>query len=160
MMDYLLIILGACCILIGIAGSVLPVLPGPPISYLGLLLMHFTDKYQFSTKFLIIWAAISVATVLLDQLIPVWGTKKFGGSKQGVWGSVIGLLIGMIFLGPPGIIIGPFLGAVAGELIAGKRSSQALRAGTGALLGFLAGTILKLVVSGMMCWYFMAKLIY
>lgn len=159
-MDYLLIILGACCILIGIAGSVLPVLPGPPISYLGLLLMHFTDKYQFSTKFLIIWAAISVATVLLDQLIPVWGTKKFGGSKQGVWGSVIGLLIGMIFLGPPGIIIGPFLGAVAGELIAGKRSSQALRAGTGALLGFLAGTILKLVVSGMMCWYFMAKLIY
>jgi len=159
-MDYLLIILGACCILIGIAGSVLPVLPGPPISYLGLLLMHFTDKYQFSTKFLIIWAAISVATVLLDQLIPVWGTKKFGGSKQGVWGSVIGLLIGMIFLGPFGIIIGPFLGAVAGELVAGKRSSQALRAGTGALLGFLTGTILKLVVAGMMCWYFMQKLIY
>jgi len=160
MMDYLLIILGACCILIGIAGSVLPVLPGPPLSYVGLLLLHFTDKYQFSTKFMIIWAAVSVVVFLLDQFIPVWGTKKFGGSKQGVWGSVIGLLVGMIFLGPLGIIIGPFLGAVAGELIAGKRSSHALQSGIGALLGFLAGTILKLIVSGMMCWYFMAKLIY
>ena len=159
-MNYLLIILGAVCILVGIAGSVLPVLPGPPLSFVGLLLLHFTDKYQFSTKFIIIWAAISVAIFLLDQLIPAWGTKKFGGSKQGAWGSVVGLLVGMILLGPPGIIVGPFLGAVVGELLAGKRSSQALRSGIGALLGFLAGTILKLIASGMMCWYFMEKLIY
>lgn len=159
-MDYVLIILGALMMLIGIAGAVLPVLPGPPLSYLGLLLLHFTDKYQFSTKFLIIWGVISLAIYFLDQVIPVWGTKKFGGSKQGVWGSLISLLAGMIFLGPIGIIAGPFLGAVVGELIAGKRSSQALHSGIGSLLGFLAGTILKLIISGMMCWYFMEKLIY
>lgn len=159
-MDYLLLIAGALMLVVSIAGSVLPALPGPPLAYLALLLMHWTSKYQFSLQFLLIWAAITLAVVLIDQLIPVWGTKTFGGSKQGVWGSLAGLLLGMIFLGPVGIIAGTFLGAVAGELIAGKRSSQALRAGVGALLGFLAGTILKLVVSGMMCWYFIAKLIY
>jgi len=159
-MDYVLIFVGGLFMLIGIAGAVIPILPGPPISYAGLLLLHFTQKYQFSTKFLVLWGVVSLAVYLLDQVIPAWGTKKFGGSKQGVWGSVIGLFAGMIFLGPLGIIVGPFLGAVTGELIAGKRSPQALRSGIGSLLGFLAGTILKLIVSGMMCWYFMSKLIY
>ena len=158
-MDYFLIISGALMTVIGIAGSVLPVLPGPPISYLGILFLHWTSKYQFNLKFLILWAVISLAVILVDQLIPVWGTKKFGGSKQGVWGSLIGLLSGMIFLGPPGIVLGPFAGAVIGELLAGKRSSQALRSGIGSVFGFLAGTVLKLIASGMMCWYFMEKLI-
>ncbi|WP_372776006.1 DUF456 domain-containing protein [Mangrovibacterium sp.] len=159
-MDYVMIILGAILMIIGIAGAVLPVLPGPPISFLGLLLLHFTANYQFNTSFLILWGTIAIAVFLLDQVIPVWGTKQFGGSKFGVWGSLIGLLIGLIFLGPLGILIGPFLGAVAGELIAGKRSPQALRSGIGSLLGFLAGTIVKLIVSGMMCWYFMKEIIY
>lgn len=158
-MDYVLILLGAVMVVVSIVGSVLPALPGPPLAYFGLLMLHWTSKYQFSLQFLLIWAAITFAVVLLDQLIPVWGTKAFGGSKQGVWGSVIGLLLGMIFLGPIGIIAGTFAGAVIGELIAGKRSPEALRAGVGTLLGFMAGTILKLIVSGMMCWYFIEKLI-
>ncbi|PTN09371.1 DUF456 domain-containing protein [Mangrovibacterium marinum] len=157
-MDYLLIITGAILILAGIAGSVLPVLPGPPLSYLGLLLLHLTSSYQFSLKFLLTWGIISILIVVLDQIIPVWGTKKFGGSKPGVWGSVIGLLAGLIFLGPLGIIVGPFVGAFIGELAGGKRSRQALRAGVGALMGFLAGTILKLIASGIMCWYFVEKI--
>lgn len=159
-MDYVLILLGAIMMIIGIAGSVLPVLPGPPLSYLGLLFLHFTTNYQFSTFFLITWGAIALAVFLLDQVIPVWGTKQFGGSKYGIWGSLIGLLIGLFFLPPLGILIGPFLGAVVGELIAGKRSSQALQSGVGSLLGFLAGTVVKLIVSGMMCWYFMKEIIY
>ncbi len=158
-MDYLLIILGALCLLVGLAGAVLPVLPGPPLSYLGILLLHWTARYQFSSKFLLIWAAITIVVFMLDQVIPVWGTKKFGGSKQGVWGSVIGLLIGLIFFPPFGILIGSFAGAVAGELVAGKQSQQALRSGVGSLMGFVAGTTLKLIVSGMLCWYFIQKLI-
>lgn len=157
-MDYVLIAFGIICILAGIAGGVLPILPGPPLSYIGLLLLHFTSKYQFSTKFLVVWGIITVVVYLLDYLIPAWGTKKFGGSKRGVWGSIIGLLVGIVLFPPFGIIIGPFAGAVLGELSGGKQSKEALRSGFGSFVGFLLGTLLKLIASGMMAWYFFVKL--
>ncbi|WP_321373549.1 DUF456 domain-containing protein [uncultured Draconibacterium sp.] len=158
-MDILLIVLGSIFIISGILGCVLPIIPGPPLSYIGLLLLHFTERYQFSSKFLIIWAIITVVVYALDYLIPAWGTKKFGGSKRGVWGSIIGLVIGLFFFPPFGIIIGPFLGAVIGELTAGKESGEALKSGFGSFMGFLAGTLLKLITSGMMTWYFIKELI-
>nr|WP_321356708.1 DUF456 domain-containing protein [uncultured Draconibacterium sp.] len=158
-MDILLIVLGAIFIISGVLGCVLPIIPGPPLSYIGLLLLHFTERYQFSSKFLIIWAIITVVVYALDYLIPAWGTKKFGGSKRGVWGSIIGLVIGMFFFPPFGIIIGPFVGAVVGELTAGKESKAALKSGFGSFMGFLAGTLLKLIASGMMTWYFVKELI-
>ena len=157
-MDYLLIGLGVLFIISGILGCVLPIIPGPPLSYIGLLLLHFTERYSFSTKFLVIWAVITVVVYAIDYVIPVWGTKKFGGSKRGVWGSMIGLLIGLFFFPPFGIIIGPFAGAVVGELTAGKESKAALKSGFGSFVGFLAGTMLKLITSGMMTWYFFEKL--
>jgi uncharacterized protein YqgC (DUF456 family) len=159
-MDYILIVSGIIMILAGIAGAVLPVVPGPPLSYAGILLLHFTSRYQFSLPFLLIWGIVAVFVFILDQVIPVWGTKKFGGSKPGVLGSLIGLIAGMVFLGPPGIIIGPFAGAFIGELAGGKKARQALRASMGSFMGFLAGTILKLIYAGMMCWYFVEKLVY
>ena len=158
-MDILLIVLGAVFIISGVLGCVLPIIPGPPLSYIGLLLLHFTERYQFSSKFLIIWAIITVVVYALDYLIPAWGTKKFGGSKRGVWGSIIGLIIGMFFFPPFGIIIGPFIGAVVGELTAGKESKAALKSGFGSFMGFLAGTLLKLIASGMMTWYFVKEMI-
>lgn len=158
-MDYVLIAIGIIFIISGILGCVLPVIPGPPLSYAGLLLLHFTEKYSFSNKFLIIWAVITVAVYSVDYMIPIWGTKKFGGSKRGVWGSIIGLVIGLFFFPPIGIIIGPFLGAVIGELSAGKDSGVALKSGFGAFVGFLAGTLLKLITSGMMTWYFFKEFI-
>ena len=158
-MDILLIVLGSIFIISGILGCVLPIIPGPPLSYIGLLLLHFTERYQFSSKFLIIWAIITVVVYALDYLIPAWGTKKFGGSKRGVWGSIIGLVIGLFFFPPFGIIIGPFLGAVIGELTAGKESGEALKSGFGSFMGFLAGTLLKLITSGMMTWYFIKEFI-
>ena len=185
-MDIVLIILGALCLLIGIIGCVAPVLPGVPLSYVGLLLLHFTDRVQFSWQFLTIWAVIVVVIQLLDYFIPAWGTKKFGGSKWGVWGSTIGLVIGL-FMGPWGIIIGPYLGAVLGELIyfnrhpqasgpqsqtataqsqnsaaqpsANSNLNRALRAGMGSFIGLLTGTILKLICCGMMVFYFIKELI-
>ena len=158
-MDILLIVLGAIFIISGVLGCVLPIIPGPPLSYIGLLLLHFTERYQFSSKFLIIWAIITVVVYALDYLIPAWGTKKFGGSKRGVWGSIIGLVIGLFFFPPFGIIIGPFLGAVIGELTAGKDSGAALKSGFGSFMGFLAGTLLKLITSGLMTWNFVKEMI-
>lgn len=138
----------------GILGGILPVLPGPPLSYIGLLLLHFTERYQFSPRFLIIWAFITVLVFLLDYVIPAWGTRRYGGSKRGVWGSVIGLIVGLFFFPPFGIIIGPFVGAVLGEFSSGKDSGSAFRSGFGSFVGLLAGTLLKLIASGLMAWHF------
>jgi len=157
-MDYVLIGLGVIFIISGILGCVLPVIPGPPLSYIGLLFVHFTEKYQFSPRFLTIWAIITAVIYALDYIIPAWGTKKFGGSKRGIWGSIVGLILGLVFFPPFGIIIGPFLGAVIGELTLGKDTTLALKSGFGSFIGFLAGTLLKLITSGMMTWYFFREL--
>ena len=157
-MDYLLIIFGILFVLGGIAGSVLPVLPGPPLSYAGILLLHFTDRYHFSGRFLLIWAIATITVSVLDYYMPVWGTKKFGGSKRGIWGSMIGLVAGLFLFPPFGILIGPFLGAVIGELSNGKKSRAALRSGFGSFVGFILATLLKLIVSGMLAWHFFVKL--
>lgn len=159
-MDYVLIGLGIIFMIGGLLGCVLPVIPGPPLSYIGLLFLHFTKEFQYSTKFLIIWAIITTVVYTLDLLIPAWGTKKFGGSKRGIWGSMIGLLIGMFLFPPFGLIIGAFLGAVIGELSGGQDSGAALKSGFGSFMGFLAGTLLKLITSGTMFWYFFKELIF
>ena len=158
-MDYVLIGIGILLMIAGIIGCVLPFIPGPPLNYLGLLLLHFTTSHQFDTGFLILWAIVTAFVYGLDIVIPVWGTQKFGGSKHGVWGSVIGLAAGFLFFPPFGIIIGPFAGAVVGELIEGKDSGAALKAGLGSFIGFITGTVLKLIASGMMTWYFAKELI-
>jgi uncharacterized protein YqgC (DUF456 family) len=153
-MDYFLIGLGILLLIAGIMGCVLPALPGPPLSYLGLLALHFTEKYQFSLKFLIIWAVVVVVVSLVDYLVPVWGAKKFGASKRGIWGSIIGLLLGFFIFPPFGIIVGPFAGAVIGELTSGKKSGDAMYAGFGSFAGFMTGVLLKLIASGWMTWSF------
>lgn len=158
-MDVLLIIAGSILMLAGIAGCILPVLPGPPLSYLGLLAIQISSHHPFSTKFLVIYALIAVIVTVLDYFVPVWGTEKFGGTKKGVWGSGIGLLLGLFFFPPFGIIIGPFLGAVVGELIAGKAMNNALRAGFGSFIGFLAGMVMKLGVSLLMGFHFVKALV-
>jgi uncharacterized protein YqgC (DUF456 family) len=107
----------------------------------------------------LIWAFITIVAVIIDNLIPLWGTKKYGGSKKAVWGSLIGLIAGLFIFPPFGIIIGPFVGAVIGELIDGKETVHALRSGVGAFVGFLGGTLLKLVTSGFMIFYFFKELI-
>lgn len=158
MMDIFLIILGALCLLIGFLGSILPALPGVPLAYIALWLLHATDKVQFSWQTLLIWGVVTIVVVVLDYVVPILGTKRFGGSKWGTWGSVVGLVIGM-FLGPWGIVLGPFIGAFVGELIDGKGSKEALRAGWGSFVGLMTGTVLKLICCGLMTWQFVKALL-
>lgn len=157
-MDIILLILAGVCLLVGFIGAVLPILPGAPLSYIGLLLLHFTDKAEFTTTFMLIWLAIVIAVQVLDYLIPMWGTKMFGGSKKGVWGSVIGVIVGLFF-GPIGIVLGPFVGAVIGELIDGKETAAAIKAGFGSFVGLLLGTISKLIVCSFLIYYYIEALI-
>jgi len=153
-MDIALAVLSAVFLLIGFLGAVLPVIPGPILSWVGILILHFTEYAEYSTTFLVVSAIIVIAITVLDYLIPIWGTKKFGGTKAGVTGSTVGLIVGL-FLGPVGIILGPFFGALIGELIANKDDfSKAIKSATGSFLGFLLGTGLKLAFCGMMIYYF------
>lgn len=153
MTDYILLISGIILMLTGIIGCLVPVLPGPPLSYAGLLLLHFSRFGQFSQTVLITLGAITLAVTLLDYLVPVWGTRKLGGSKYGTRGATVGLVIGL-FLGPVGIIAGPFIGAFVGEMIFKDEVKYALKAALGSLIGFMAGIGLKLAASFIMAFYF------
>ena len=157
-MDIILIIIAGLLLLVGFLGSILPVLPGIPLSYLGIILLHLTSIVQFSSKFLIILGTFVVIIQVLDFFIPAWGTKRTGGSKTGIRGSVIGLIAGF-FMAPWGILIGPFAGALIGELLVGKTSEKAIKAAFGAFLGLLVGTIFKLILAGIMMYYYVEALI-
>ena len=151
-------VLGGIFMVVGLVGCFLPIIPGPPLSYMGLIVLQFKEQSPFSSKFLIVWAVVVVAVTALDYVVPAYGTKKFGGTKYGIWGCTIGLILGLWF-GPMGIILGPFLGALIGELIGGKDSNQAFKAALGSFVGFLVGTLLKLIVCGVMGWYFVKALL-
>lgn len=138
--------------LAGLVGSVLPLLPGPPVSYAGMLVLQLREEPAFTLRFLIIWLVVVVIVQVIDYVVPLYGTKKFGGTKYGVWGCAIGLVAGVWF-GPAGIIAGPFVGAFVGELLASNQSEQALRAAVGSFIGFVFSTLLKLVTCVVMAWY-------
>lgn len=158
-MDVFLVILGGLLMVVGFLGCFLPILPGPPISYLGLIALHYTSYAHFSSNFLITWAIITAIVFGLDYIIPSYGTKKYGGSRAGVIGSMIGVVFGLFLFPPIGIIIGPMLGAFVGELFTGRNSKEALRAAWGSFIGFLLGTLLKMVASVMMIYYFVEALV-
>jgi uncharacterized protein YqgC (DUF456 family) len=158
MSDYILLILGIIFMVIGIIGCLVPALPGPPISFLGLLFLHLSKFGQFTTPTLIILGSIAVVVTVLDYIVPLWGTKKFGGSKYGTKGAIVGLIVGF-FLGPLGIIMGPLIGAFVGEMIFKDDISYAFKAGFGSLLGFLTSIGLKLAASLVMTFYFIKELI-
>lgn len=142
--------------IVGVVGSFLPIIPGPPISFGGMLLLQLQETGPFSTNKLILWLIIVAAITALDYVIPSLGTKKLGGSKYGIWGSTLGIVVGLFF-GPLGIILGPAIGAFIGELIYQKKADVALKAALGSFIGFLAGTILKfgvtIIILGMVIWY-------
>jgi len=159
-MDIALFILAGILILLGAIGSLLPVLPGPPLAWVGILITHLSSSVDYSMNFLVTTAVAMILISVLDYFIPIWGTKRFGGSKAGVIGCTIGLVVGLFF-GPLGIILGPFLGALIGELsVNQKQLNRALKSATGSFLGFVVGTGLKLIFCGFMAYYFVSDVIF
>lgn len=158
-MDIILIIIAALFMLLGILGSFLPVLPGPIMGWLGLLILHFTDAIPMNTTFLTITFIIAVAILILDYIIPAIGTKRFGGSKYGMIGTTVGLIVGLFAPIPGGIIIGPFIGALVGELLNKNDSKTAIKAAFGSFIGFLTSTFLKFIVAMIFLGLYVGKLI-
>lgn len=149
-MTILLIFLGAVLLAAGLVGCVLPVLPGPPLSFVGLLLQWAALDFQpesYAATTLIVLGALSILVTVLDFVVPIWGAKRYGASKLGIWGSVLGMLIGMIFFPPFGMLLGAYLGALGAEFFIGKPESHAFKAAWGVFIGTLAGVGMKLAVS-------------
>ena len=158
---YFLIVLAIVLALVGLVGAVVPGIAGTPFSFLALLALSFVNGINYSTGFLVAMGIIGAVVFTLDYVVPVWGTKKLGGSKAGVRGSTIGLILGLIitFLFPVGFIVvllGPFLGAYIGEKLAGTDDHLAWRSAFGSFVGFLLGTGIKLIYAGV-CIFFIVR---
>jgi uncharacterized protein YqgC (DUF456 family) len=157
-MDITLLLIAFILMIVGILGSFLPVLPGPPISWVGLLLLYLTKAVPMSYTVLGVTLFVALVVGILDYVIPAKGTKRFGGSKYGIWGTNIGLVVGILAPIPFGFIIGPFVGAFVGEMINDSKDSQkAFKAATGSFIGFLASTFIKFVVSIIFFGLFLLK---
>ncbi|MBP3419120.1 MAG: DUF456 domain-containing protein [Marinifilaceae bacterium] len=153
-MDIVLIVLAYVAIIAGLIGCVVPVLPGAPLAYLGIIIAHLTDIVHFSTAELVIWGVVTLVVQLLDYIAPIIGTKYGGGSKYGNWGCIIGTFAGLFIMPPMGIILCPFIGAIIGEYMSCKDMDRAFKAGFGSFLGFMLGTIIKIIL----CIYLLIEL--
>ena len=159
-MDILCLLIGLILMLVGIVGSILPVIPGTPISWLGLIVLYLAPSMEFDWTFIIITGIVGIGIYIMDYIIPAIGTKKFGGSKAGAWGTTIGLIIGILAPIPFGILIGPFVGALVGELAFNKTEGpQAFKAAIGSFFGFLASTFLKFFATLVFLGLFIYKVI-
>ena len=172
-MEIILTVVAFLLLLVGLVGSVVPAVPGPPLSYVGLLLLQWSGRGGFSPAFLWLWAGITIAVTVMDNFLPAMMTKRFCGSRMAVIGSVLGVIAGMFFV-PIGLLIGPFLGALAGELINNRvqvrrnkvtgneltttdgnsaDNARALKVALGAFLAFIVGTGAKLIIGSIMIYY-------
>lgn len=152
-MEVIIFIIAFSLLGLGVLGSMIPGLPGPPISFIGILLIHFFTGTKFSTFFLLACAVLVILVFLLDYLMQVWGVKKFGGGRKATSGTFLGLFIGLFF--PPfGLLIGPFVGAFIGALSEVRDNKyRALKVAIGSFIGFVTGTLLKLSVSTFLLCY-------
>ena len=147
-MDTILFALAFCCMILGILGSFLPVIPGVPLSWIGLLILYLTEAVPMNYWMLGVTLIITIVISILSYVIPAKGTKRYGGSSYGVWGTNIGLVVGIFLPIPFGFIIGPFIGAFIGEMIYNSKDhSRAFKAATGSFIGFLASSFISFMVA-------------
>ena len=158
-MTIALIILGLILALIGLLGCILPVIPGPPLSYASLIILSLAKQWEpFSITFLIIMGVLMLAVSLVDYVFPAIGAKRYGASKAGVWFSIIGMVVGIFFIPPWGIFIGAFVGALIGELLVGKGGKKALKAGWGVFVGNMVSIGFKLAYSGVIIFFYVKEM--
>jgi len=161
-MDFLLIaaiFLGIILLIAAFIGCVVPALPGPPFGFLALLLLKLTETSLFTKDFIIIMGIITGCVYLLDYVLPLLGAKMFKATKQGIWFSVLGMIIGIFFFPPFGIILGLLIGAIIGELIAGKAKTEALKVGFVSFIFSLLAIFIKIALVGVMTFYFTKAII-
>jgi uncharacterized protein len=153
-------VLAVLCVLAGLAGCILPALPGPPLSYVGFFIVWAARGFEprsFGPVTPWVLLGVTVLVTVLDTLAPMLGAKRYGASKWGVWGSVVGLIAGMIWFPPFGMILGTFVGALAGEWLKSRETRRSMRAAWGVFIGTMTGIVLKLVVSGVIAWFVFAE---
>lgn len=159
-MEFILILLGVVCTIVGVIGCIFPAIPGPPLSYAALILLQFAkEEPAFSKSFLVKFAILTIAVSLGDYFLPLLGAKRYSTSKYGIWGAILGMMAGIIFFPPFGMILGIFIGAIVGELIAGKENSMALKAGLATFIGSMTAVLIKLSLSVVMAFYFFIYLL-
>lgn len=147
-MEIFVIIIIGILLFLGLIGCFVPIIPGPPISYGGLLIFHFFSSYTINEDVLWLMAFVVLLVTVFDLWVQIYGVKKFGGTKKAVNGSILGLIVGIFLFPPFGIIIGPFAGAFIGASMEKDTDAyESIKIALGALAGFVAGTILKLSVS-------------
>lgn len=145
-------------LILGLIGCFLPVLPGPPLAYVSLLLLQIGPDKPFSLKFMLITAGIVIIVTLLDYVVPALGTKKWGGSRYGIIGAILGVVLGIFVFPPFGFLIFPLLGAMIGEILNGAETDKAFKSAFGTLIGLILGTVLKLSVTVYIAYYFFTNL--
>ncbi len=162
-MDVLLEILAVLFGVVGLVGCILPIIPGPPISYAGMLMLYLwgaSPEKDISSLTMVIWLIITIAVTILDFIVPSYFTRITGGSKSASRASMVGMLIGIIFFPPIGMIIGAFIGAIVAEtLIEGKELKDSIKPALGSFLGFLVGTGFKVIASSVMLYYIIKEII-
>lgn len=152
-MDIFLAVTAFLLSLIGLIGCIVPIIPGIVMNFIALVLLSFTSYAEIGWGALAVWLVVTIVVTAADFYLPAWMTRKFGGSRAGEVGATVGVFAGMFLFPPFGIILGPFFGAVLGELTRDKQNvERALQSGLGSFLAFIVGTGLKLIVGLWMLW--------
>ena len=156
-------VIALAVMLFGLAGTILPIIPGVPIIFVAIVIHTLlTDFSVISGQAIVVFAVLTVASLLLDWLAGSLGVKRMGGSAAGMIGAFVGMIAGLMIPGA-GLfvfILGAFAGAVVFEMLAGKESKTALKAGLGSFIGFLAGTVIKFAIGVVMIVYFIWMIIF
>ena len=153
--EIIALIAGSAVLIAGFLGCVVPVIPGPLLSFAALIIVSIAGK--FTVYHPVLLAGLGVAAVLsqfLDNLFPILASKRAGAGKAGIWGSIIGMIVGTIFFPPFGVIVGAFVGALAGEVLFNRENDKPFRAALGVFTGTIFGIVLKLTVSGVIAVFF------
>jgi uncharacterized protein YqgC (DUF456 family) len=154
-----LVVLALLLVLTGFFGCLLPIIPGPPLSYMGILVFSYAKDWEpFGLSFLLITFAVTFLVTVLDYALPAVTARRYGASPVAVWGSIVGLFLGLILFPPFGIFVGGFAGAVLGEFIAGRPGRMALRSGWGVFAGNILSLGMKMAFCGFLLFYVVIKL--
>ena len=159
-MTILIIVFSIILLILGVIGSILPIVPGPPLSFVGLLLLHLFTPFVMQEDYLFLFGIAAALITFLDYWIQVYSVKLFGGGKASTIGVIIGIVVGVFIFPPVGVLVGPFLGAYIGAIIESDFDLvKSFKIAFGSLIGFLGGTVLKFVYSIIVIWQYLDFLI-